>query len=283
MLYGKIGKSEYLIMSTNIKIVPSVAVITPTIAKSTVVEAIESVALQTYPSEMITHVLVKDGPQYNLTQTIINESSKWDKERLNRLDRYINNAIIDLPFNTGGNSFYGHRIYAAIPHLLNHDYIAFLDEDNWYEPNHIETMVDKIMETDSDFVYSFRRICDKSGNYLLDDNCESLGKWPVWPVLGVPPSDYNPAFGHLIDTSSFLFERNFIQRNCHHWHSQWGGDRNFLHTVSDYFGIQYEPTGLHTLNYRLDGNPNSVTKDFFEAGNKKTLHYYGGKLPWKKQ
>ena len=33
--------------------------------------------------------------------------------------------------------------------------------------------------------------------------------------------------------------------------------------------------------YRLDGNPNSVTKEFFDQGNDVNKQKYGGEFPWK--
>ena len=33
--------------------------------------------------------------------------------------------------------------------------------------------------------------------------------------------------------------------------------------------------------YRLDGNPNSVNKDFFDQGNEAQYLKYGGNYPWK--
>jgi hypothetical protein len=34
------------------------------------------------------------------------------------------------------------------------------------------------------------------------------------------------------------------------------------------------------MNYRLDGNPNSVTKEFFEEGNRINSEKYNGSFPW---
>jgi hypothetical protein len=85
---------------------------------------------------------------------------------------------------------------------------------------------------------------------------------------------------YLIDTSSFCFKREFIQQTCHLWHFGWGGDRRYFYTVKG--GAKYDTNGKHTLCYRLDGNPKSVTKEFFETGNKTQEAYYGGNYPWLK-
>lgn len=259
-----------------------IAVITPTIGKSTVIKAIESVAMQTM-YESIDHVLVIDGPDFSLDRTIISELSRGgNDEQFDNIHSRANLTQIRLPFNTGGDGFYGHRIYASIPHILDHEYIAFLDEDNWYEPDHIESLVDTIEsgEKNYDFVHSLRKIYRADGTYACDDNCESLGKWLVWPVLNVPKHEYHPAFGNLVDTSSYFFRTSFLIKTAHFWHSKWGGDRNFFYNMKEQVRATFTTSGKHTLCYRLDGNPGSVTEEFFINGNKKTLEYYNGELPW---
>lgn len=237
----------------------SVTVITPTIGKPELADAIMSIRSQTYPTK---HLVVVDGGKFF--------EKVWD------LGVDLDNCqLVESPENTGENGFYGHRIYAAYPHLLNSDYILFLDEDNWYEPNHVETLIETIEQKNLDFAFSLRKIHDKNGKYLIDDNCESLGKWEIFLSRG---SQYGNQY--LIDTSSFCFKREFIQKTCHIWHHGWGGDRRYLSAIRDH--AKYDTSGKYTLCYRLDGNPNSVTEEFFIQGNKTQESYYGGKFPWVK-
>jgi len=238
-----------------------VTVITPTVGSPKLKDAIESVANQTYKCK---HLIICDGPEY-----------------YNKMDPFTVDANIQVcvtPENTGkvgDQSFYGHRIYAAYPHLINSDYILFLDEDNWYEPNHAETLIQTIESKNLDFSFSLRKIFNPERAYILDDNCESLGKWPIFMSRRSPHGEQ-----FLIDTSSFCFKRDFIQKTCHFWHAGWGGDRQYFYSVKQH--AKYDTNGKHTLCYRLDGNTNSVTKEFFETGNKTQDQYYGGKFPWLK-
>jgi glycosyltransferase involved in cell wall biosynthesis len=244
-----------------------VTVITPTIGSPKLLDAITSVATQTYKCK---HLIVVDGPDFvHEVMSIINIA--------NMMDPKPNIQVIVSPENTGktGGNFYGHRIYAAYPHLINSDYILFLDEDNWYESDHVQSLIETIESKNLDFSYSLRKIFNPNRNYLLDDNCESLGKWPIFMSRHSP---HGPQF--LIDTSSFCFKREFIQKTCHLWHSGWGGDRQYLYAVRDH--AKYDTNGKHTLCYRLDGNPKSVTEDFFKTGNKTQQAYYEGKYPWLK-
>lgn len=239
----------------------SVTVITPTIGSPKLIDAIESVKNQTYKCE---HLVVIDGPEYN-------------KQVLDlKNDNVVFSArVVTSPYNTGAGGFYGHRIYASYPHLINSDYVLFLDEDNWFEPNHVETLIETIEKNRLDFAYSLRKIYSSDKKYLVDDNCESLGKWEIFMSRKSPHGKQ-----YLIDTSSFCFKREFIQKTCHLWHSGWGGDRRYLYFVKD--EAKYDTSGQYTLCYRLDGNPNSVTEDFFKSGNETQRQYYGEKFPWQK-
>lgn len=244
-----------------------VTVITPTIGSEKLLDAIMSVATQSYKCK---HLIVIDGPEFaNDTMDIIKITQMMDpKPNIN---------LVMSPENTGktGGNFYGHRIYAAYPHLINSDYILFLDEDNWYEPNHVATLIETIEKKNLDFAYSLRQIYDNGRHFRCNDNCESLGKWPIFMSRS---SRHGEQF--LIDTSSFCFTREFIQKTCHLWHSGWGGDRRYFYAVKDQ--AKFDTNGKHTLCYRLDGNPNSVTEQFFVEGNKTQEAYYEGKFPWLK-
>jgi glycosyltransferase involved in cell wall biosynthesis len=201
--------------------------------------------------------VVIDGPQFVAQTLAITE-------------RFPNVGIMALPENTGANGFYGHRIYAAASFLVNSDYIMYLDQDNWMAPTHVSTQINNCETNGLDWGYSLRSIWDKHGNYLLDDNCESLGNWPIYL------SDQH----HLVDTSCYCIRREVITRIGGAWYGGWGGDRQFFAAISQYFP-KYGTTGKHTLCYRLDGNTGSVNQDFFVQGNAAMEKRYPGGFPWK--
>lgn len=230
----------------------TVAVVTPTISSEHLTQCLESVQNQTYGN--IKHYIFIDGSQYNA-----------EAER--KLEGFKNTKRILLEENVG-KGWYGHRVYSACSFLVNADVICYLDEDNWYEPCHVQKLVEKI-QAGNDWAYSLRKIYSKEGEYLCDDNCESLGKWPVY---------FNNQVFH-IDTSSFAVKRDVAIRIGHAWYGQWGADRQFFSNLSMHFS-KFDCTHAHTLCYRLDGNPNSVTKDFFDQGNETMKKKYGDKFPW---
>ena len=153
--------------------------------------------------------------------------------------------------------------------MVNADVICYLDEDNFLDPNHVESVVKKL-EEGNDWVYSLRKVVDKNGKFLCEDNCESLGKWPVY---------FNPEVHH-IDTSCFAVRRDVAVRIGHAWYGQWGADRQFFGALKNHFP-KYSCTNQYTTNYRLDGNENSVNEEFFIEGNKINSEKYQGNFPWK--
>lgn len=233
-----------------------VAVVTPTIGSQHLEKCIESVQNQTY--ENLTHYIFLDGEEH-FAKIMMQGIDKNSKKKI---------KSIGLQENVG-KGWYGHRVYAACSFLVNADIICYLDEDNWVEPEHVESLV-KVIEQGNDWAYSLRKIYDKEGNYLCEDNCESLGLWPI----------YFANDQYHIDTSSFAVRQPVAVNIGHSWYGQWGADRKFFFNLKKYFP-KYNCSLKHSLCYRLDGNPNSVTKEFFESGNKINFERYDGKLPWK--
>ena len=85
-----------------------------------------------------------------------------------------------------------------------------------------------------------------------------------------------------IDTSSFAVKRDAALRIGHAWYGQWGADRQFFMNLAKNFP-KFDCSREHTMCYRLDGNPNSVNKEFFDKGNAASEQKYNGKFPWKEK
>ena len=232
-----------------------VAVITPTIGAKTLRKCIESVEAQTYDD--IVHYVFIDGEE------------EYGDKIWNQLQGTTRTKTIRLQENVG-KGWYGHRVYAACGYLVNADVICYLDEDNWFEPNHVEKLVEKIKKG-ADWAYSLRKIVDKEGAFVAEDNCESLGQWPIY---------FNKDAFH-IDTSAFMVKADIARKLGHAWYAQWGADRQFFNTLKQYHP-NFSCSKEYSLCYRLDGNPNSVTAEFFEKGNVENAKLYPDGFPWKK-
>jgi hypothetical protein len=235
----------------------SAVVIVPTTGAETLAQTIQSLSGQSYTN--LTALIVVDGKEHRgkVDKILVKHQSSLEKQ------------IVYLTDNVGANGFYGHRVYAGFSHLVNHDYVFFLDQDCWLEPNHVESMINSLETSNSDWVYGLRNITDKKGNFLCYDDCESLGKWEAWTNT------------YHIDTNCYCLKRQVAVAIAGAWHGGWGQDRVVRQALAQYFP-KYECTGKYTVNYRLDGNEGSVTKQFFEQGNAKMAQKYGENyFPWR--
>lgn len=238
---------------------PLVTVVTATTGSDFLYDALLSVKKQTYKN--IEHYVVIDGIERK-------------KEALKILKNFPDVKLLTLPYATGKDNYNGHRIYAAATYLSNGKYISFLDEDNYYEPNHVASCVNLAMEG-YDWVYSLRNIIDKDKNFICEDNCESLGKWKS--VLNDNFVDVGCWF---LSKPSALMVTPLWYRRARHPNEQPEVDRIITSTLMEH-APKFECTKKYTLNYRVGNRLDSVQAGFFQQGNERMLEVHNGILPWK--
>jgi hypothetical protein len=135
----------------------------------------------------------------------------------------------------------GNHLTAAAPHLVTEDITFFVFDDDWYKPNHVESLVNIIKEG-NDWAYSFRSIYDKNGDYLFDDICESLGEehW-AWNMEG----------HHFAETSSVAMKTQLYRNlsNCYQ-SKEWGQDRIFYqHANKSLLLFFYNENAIRSLDF----------------------------------
>jgi glycosyltransferase involved in cell wall biosynthesis len=245
-----------IILERKIMANPLVTVVTATTCSSYLKQNLDSVKNQTY--ENIQHLVVIDGVEHT-------KKSSFDME--------LTQDVIVLPYATGINQYNGHKIYAASTYLAKGEYIMYLDEDNWIEPDHIESL----MQTISPHTYacSLRKITNMNGDFICNDDCESLGNWES--VLG----DY------FVDVNCFFLPHKIAlqltplwYRRARHPQEQPEVDR-LLTTVLKSNKIECRVTGKYTVNYRAGNRADSVQPEFFIHGNETMNKKYEGIYPWK--
>jgi glycosyltransferase involved in cell wall biosynthesis len=237
-----------------------VTVITPTTGSHYLQKNIESVTAQTYDN--VEHLVVIDGKEFSskAMPALVMSSA----------------TVLMLPHNTGHSQYNGHRIYGAVPYLVDSDYVMFLDEDNYIDPTHVETLV-KVCET-NDWAFSLRKIVDKDGNYVCLDDCENLGKWHTClseQELFVDVGAY------FLPTSIAIQISPLWYRRARHPDEQPEVDRIIMQTLLEY-GFSYDTNGKYTLNYRVGNREDSVKADFFLWGNAMMEKKYKDTFPWRK-
>jgi len=241
----------------------SVTVITPTTGMDTLAQAIKSVSTQNAE-----HIIVVDGVQFAEKTVKIVTDNAHPKLR-----------IIIVPENTGNpqrhfnpeynGRFYGHRIYGAMANLVNTDHIMFLDEDNWYEPDHVASMVQLIENHNLEWAYSLRNVVDAQGKFICQDNCDSLGVYPNYKHIP------------FVDMNCYCFRTGVLLKIVDTFQvPSYNCDRALFKKAvassSDY--DKFGGTGRYTVSYRITKEGQA---DWFIKGNEHMQQLYNGNYPWR--
>jgi len=241
----------------------SVTVITPTTGMDTLAQAIKSVSTQNAE-----HIIVVDGVQYaEKAVKIVTDNA------------HPNLRIMIVPENTGNpprhfnleynGRFYGHRVYAAMANLINTDYTMFLDEDNWYEPDHINSMVRLIENNNLEWAYSLRNVVDAQGKFICQDNCDSLGVYPNYKHIP------------FVDMNCYCFRTEVLLKIVDTFQvPSYNCDRAlFKKAVAASFDYdKFGGTGRYTVSYRVTKEGQA---DWFIKGNEHMQQLYNGNFPWR--
>ena len=223
---------------------PSVAVVTATTGRDSLKKTVESVRAQTFPC---THYVFWDGVPVPFD---IDYGWKIDS--------------IALPYKTGGNGIMNGGIVAASAYLVTEDLICWLDDDNTFEPNHIEELI-KAKEN-KPYAYSLRKLVEPDGTFFDYDDFESLGQ-----------------HSGFIDLNCYLMDRQLAVQIAPLWYRTTGelmvGDR-FIYEALKQNNLPFGESGKYTVNYLL--NAKRDLRSWLFDGNIKSRAKYAGELPWRK-
>lgn len=243
---------------------PKVFIISATTGNPQFLDNLKSVQKQTYGN--LEHVVVVDGHQYTEKVTEMVKSLG---------DQKVPITQINIPWNTGRDRYICHKIYASIPQLIHKPaYVNFLDEDNFIEPEHIESMVKTIVDKNYFWCHCLRNVVQPSGEFICRDMCESLGNLShTW----INPNDF------LVDTNCYLINVEAMQHLSHSFQRQARtnpeADRLLFRNLNKHF--KHSGCSMkYTLNYRVEGRGDSVKGEFFVQGNKMMNARYNNSIPW---
>jgi hypothetical protein len=233
-----------------------VGVIMATVVRHTLPQAIRSVFAQAFGGRI----------------QILVGVDRWQGDRavVETLQReapsHVAVTMLDLGYSTsqrnGGlyPSHYGGALKTILSYAANSRHVTYLDDDNWYAPNHVETMLAAVK--DKAWAFSLRHFVDaETGRLLCADTWESLG-----PGRGV----YGKAQGGFVDTNCFFIDK----LACNDVFPEWamtrfaggtGGDRQVLEKLRD---RPFGTNDAHTVYYRtrLTGQHPYLLWRFMRAG-----------------
>ena len=219
----------------------TVAVVTATTGRRELEQTIESVAKQTYPCK---HYVFFDGVQTRPLPSQV--------------------LVTSLPVKTGANGMLNGGINAAGAFIAQEDLICWVDDDNWLEPNHVESLVEAMGQ--NRWAYSLRNLVEQDGTFWDRDDGESLGPWTGF-----------------VDANCYMVtRRNLATVVAPQWYTMGNnginmGDRAMYAALSR---LPANCTGEYTVNYRINARHN--VKDFFARENAKMREKFKDQLPWRK-
>lgn len=237
-----------------------VSVILPTTGHPFVRTALQSVLAQEHPAVDV--MLVADGP-----------------EARGRLDEVVGDllsdprvALFSLPYNVGAGLFNGHRAYASMPALARGRFVAFLDQDNAWAPDHLSRLVALVATERLQWATSLRTLVDADGRVVMPDDAENVQPWPA------------PDGKHMNDTSAYLLRTDIAVRSAHVWYARYRDLESPDILLCRHLRAAFPrtgTTGAYTLFYRL-GRSDSVPLDYFERNAAKQREAHGAVPPWRK-
>lgn len=238
-----------------------VTVITPSVGSDYLRQAIDSVQSQTYP--LVEHVIAADGPKHH--QRVAGLLPADPRHPIH---------LLPLPFNVGGGGFNGHRVYASVPYLVHSRFVAFLDEDNWFDADHLASIMAPITAQGLSWAYALRKIVDIEGRFLANDDCESLGQWPAW----------NHPRLHVVDTNCYVLRRDLAMATSPLWYRRYRDEESPDISLCQKL-LKDHPrcatNGRYTVNYRVGRSAGSVQADFFLVGNRVMQQRCANQFPWR--
>ena len=246
-----------------------VGVVMTTIVRPTIAQAIRSVYAQRLKGRI----------------QILVGIDRWEGERglieqlISECPANVAVTVLDLGYSTsrrnGGlyPSHYGGALKTIMSYAANSRYVTYLDDDNWYAPDHLASLLAAV--AGKDWAYSLRHFVDGgTGDLLCPDTWESMG-----PGQGV----YGRAQGGFVDTNCFLIDK----LACNDVFPEWamtrapggtGGDRQVLQRL---LKRPWGTNGAHSVFYRtgLTGLHPYLLWRFRGAGVDLARYIPPGKIP----
>lgn len=215
-----------------------VAVVMPTVVRPTLAQAIRSVYAQAFAGRI----------------QILVGIDRWSGERalLDGLSAespsHVALNVVDLGYSTSSRhggiypSHFGGALKTILSFAANSRYVAYLDDDNWYAPQHLASLLQAIRG--KAWAFSLRHFVESgSDEPLCPDTWESMG-----PGRGV----YADAQGGFVDTNCFLLDALaccdvFVEWAMTRASGGTGGDRQVLGRLA---GRPWGTNDQHTVFYR---------------------------------
>jgi hypothetical protein len=222
----------------------AVAVVIPTILRPCIVTAVESVYRQTFSGRIQLMIGVDKAAG----------SAAELEAALARRPDHVSAIVLALPYSTsvrhGGvhPATDGGSLRSILSFMANTRYVAYLDDDNAWEPDHLAAVMQAIQG--KAWAYSLRMLIDETtGQELGVDRWDSVG----------PDAGRFAPEGGMVDPNCLLVDKVALARAFGRWSEGPGvaSDRSF------FAGIKHTPHGrVDRATVRYGIRPTNVMHGF---------------------
>jgi hypothetical protein len=229
-----------------------VAVLISTLQRPCIARAVQSVFAQTYAGriQIVVGVDKRGTPAADLDAVFADRPS------------HVSAIVLAPPYSTsvrhGGvhTALDGGAMRTLLSFLANAPYVAYLDDDNTYEPEHIALLLEAVRG--KGWAYSQRM--------LVDETTEQDMVVDRWDSVGVGRGRF-AAQGGFVDTNCLLVDKVAAARAFGRWSESGTGkpgytaDRNFFAAIKD---APHGRVERATVRYRI--RPSNVLHGFIAQG-----------------
>lgn len=242
---------------------PTVTVITSSIGRPELAQAVRSVLAQDYPCR---HHVYINGPRWQSDHTLEMIAGLKD----NTTHR---NHFFLLPEETGdcGIGPGAGSVFASAPFLTNSDICFFLNDDDFWDPDHVSSLVALMTKHSLAWAYSLRRFVDLAGQPMVDDNWDSLGHHLA-----------DPGNEHIVDNSCYAIRTEVARKVGPHWLTPHCGDRVIFRAL-EAAKLPCGTTGRSTANYRIGLGFLKGSKEQFLANDRHMRARFPRGFPWRRE
>jgi hypothetical protein len=213
-----------------------VAVVTPTLLRPRLVEALRSI----YAQQGVGRIQVLLG-----VDRVAHPPDPIDAALRDR-PPHVSALLVALPYSTSARrgglhpSHDGGALRSILSFMANSRYVAYLDDDNTWEPDHLQSLLAAVQG--QAWSHSLRTLIDETTG-------EDLGL-DRWHAVGVGRGRY--AFrGGMVDPSCLLIDKLACLDALPRWSQgpEWEADRAFFGAIKDLpHGQVYRPTVRYLLH-----------------------------------
>jgi hypothetical protein len=185
-----------------------VAVVIATILRPTLVQAVDSIFAQAFPGRI--QILIG----VDLPAIPADLSDRLDAACANRPAHVVVQALhpgYSTSARHGGvtASYFGGALRCVLSLLANSRHVAYLDDDNWFHPDHLRTLRDAALRASWGWSLRWFVHPDTSRPICID----------TWESVGPGQGIFSDRFGGFVDTNCLMLDKRHCERALLGWNT----------------------------------------------------------------